>query len=134
MGKHIKAQLFLYLESVKALPFEWGRMDCALFCAGWFETLKGYNPIEKSIGQYTDRYGAIKHEKTTYNKMEEFLDKLCQNKNVNDMAIGDIAFCGVNCDDALGIVGEGGMIFFKGKPTGVIAKKNVEVKKVWAII
>lgn len=46
-------RLHAYIVETRALPFEWGTHDCALFAAGAVEAVTGEDPAAKWRGQYT---------------------------------------------------------------------------------
>ncbi len=54
-----RTRLDAYLASVAAEPFQYGRLDCALFAAGAVEAMTGGDPVA-GIGPYTTLKGGLK--------------------------------------------------------------------------
>lgn len=48
-----------YVESIADEPFEWGKMDCALFSLAAVEAITGVHPAPQYLGKYSTREGAM---------------------------------------------------------------------------
>ena len=55
-----EADLAAYIAANRDEPFEWGRLDCALFFAGACLAMTGFDPGEPFRGKYTTELGAAK--------------------------------------------------------------------------
>ncbi|OCP04994.1 MULTISPECIES: hypothetical protein [unclassified Ensifer] len=53
-------RLAAYVSSVRRLPFEYGRHDCALFAAGAVAAMTGIDPAAKLRGKYSTLAGGLK--------------------------------------------------------------------------
>jgi len=54
------AELPEILEKYRALPFEWGTMDCCIFAANVVRDLTGVDVAEDLRGTYNTKFGAAK--------------------------------------------------------------------------
>lgn len=64
-----------YLACCRETPFEWGAMDCGLFCAGAIIAMTGIDLAADMRGRYSTEFGAAKalHQ---YGGLSGYMDKV----------------------------------------------------------
>lgn len=116
-----RAQLRVYVESVRGLAFVWGQMDCALFVAGAVEAMTGIDHTDGLRGKYDTAASALRtvrmlgyidHVDMARAKFDEIKDR---GRPAPHLAqVGDIAVIPTPAGAALGIV-QGPRVFAMGE-------------------
>lgn len=111
-----------FIDSRRETPFQWGRNDCALFCADAVQAVTGNDFAEAYRGRYSTAIGSVialrdaGHDSIASVITGFFGDPV----PVDYLQRGDIAFFNHGRGDTIGIVcganvaapGESGLVFF----------------------
>lgn len=90
-------ELSTYLEEVSSRPFEWGKLDCALFAAGWVEEVTGIDVRMGLHRRYKTAKGCnrlLKSEGGLQSITERGL-RLADMRPTDEPERGDVALCDV---------------------------------------
>jgi hypothetical protein len=79
-----------YLRGVRGQPFAWGRLDCALFCAGAVEAMTGQDLARGWRGYRTEAAGLRKLEEAGFVTHVELLASLLPEVHPSAVNVGDI--------------------------------------------
>ena len=96
-----EADLCAYLDSVRGVPFEYGKHDCCTFISGAVEAMTGIDPMIEFRGEYNSALSAAKALKRLGGgSLRETLDYKFREVPISHAQRGDI----VLFDDSAGIV------------------------------
>ena len=85
-----RPRLDQYLRDLRGQPFVWGRLDCALFCAGAVEAMTGVDLARGWRGYRTETAGLRKLSQAGFASHVEYLASLLPEVHPSQVVIGDI--------------------------------------------
>lgn len=116
------------------LPFEWGKLDCALFVANAVQAITGKDYAEPLRGKYDDAHGAQEALRSVgAENLEQFLDECTDLERVpvNFAQRGDVLVAEIAGRQALGIRLSRGAAF--KAPEGLTIKNASECLAAWRV-
>ena len=90
-----------YIESVRDVPFEYGKHDCCCFISGSIEAMTGIDPMSEFRGQYDSLKSSIKALRDIgLGNLENTLDSKFPEIAIGNAGRGDLALF----EDSVGVV------------------------------
>jgi hypothetical protein len=118
-----------YIEDSRKLSFEWGKSDCALWVAGYFDQVTGSSFLKEYKGQYSDEQGAysLLHQ-LGFTDITDLPSVYAPPVPINYAKRGDI----ISFNGALGIC-DGRKSYILTVEVGLFAVLTAACQKAWAV-
>ena len=119
-----------HIKTAKDITFEWGKHDCALWCADWVNIATGVDHASKWRGLYTTRIELdVVLAKLGYDSVDAIADELAPSMHQAFAQRGDIVKHPIY--DSLGICDGILTVFLTEK--GIIKVRTVDCVKAWKV-
>lgn len=112
-----RSRLHAHLESVRGVPFAFGKNDCALFTAAAVEAMTGQDPASAFRGGYKTRLGGLRKIRAAgFDDQIDFVSRTFHEVQPAFASVGDIVLTtggvlGVHVGDRVAVAGDDGLGF-----------------------